>query len=409
MLRNLSKRKFQVLLLYTTTLIGVIMGVLSSIVNTRYIDPSTYGDVRYVQNLLNFTSSILLLGFFQSGSRLLAISSSDLESRKIKGCMVIILLVTVIIQIVSCGVLGFVHLEKVNLSYLFWISMPVCASPILINYVNMTAQGDNQIVRMSLARLLPALIYVPIAYLIYRYTGANATKMILLQWGFSCIILFIIIISTKPIFSNIKESWASLNEENHKYGIQLYIGSLVMVATNYIAGISLGVFNENNVEVGFYTLALTVTTPLSTLPAIIGTTYFKEFAKQPKIPGKVMKATILLTGISCICFILCIKPLVDFLYSEKYASVGIYAMILSVGFSIHGFGDMINRYLGSHGKGKEIRNASIANGIFKIIGFTILVYLFGIYGALTTVVICDVIYLAVLLYYYYQFTKISQK
>ena len=48
-------------------------------------------------------------------------------------------------------------------------------------------------------------------------------------------------------------------------------------------------FNEDNTEVGFYTLALTVTTPLSTLPAIIGTTYFKQFATQPRIPSKVLK------------------------------------------------------------------------------------------------------------------------
>ena len=178
-----------------------------------------------------------------------------------------------------------------------------------------------------------------------------------------------------------------------------------MVATNYIAGISLGLFNDNNIEVGFYTLALTVTSPLATLPAIIGTTYFKEFATQSKIPDKVMKMTILVTTVTCICFIICIKPLVDFLYSERYASVGQYAIILSIGFCLHGFGDMINRYLGSQGQGKSIRNASIANGIFKIVGFTVLVYFFDIFGALITVILCDVIYLMVLLYYYFKFVK----
>ena len=53
-----------------------------------------------------------------------------------------------------------------------------------------------------------------------------------------------------------------------------------MVASNYLAGITLGVFNEDNTEVGFYTLALTVTTPLSTLPAIIGTTYSLQSSQK---------------------------------------------------------------------------------------------------------------------------------
>ncbi len=74
-----------------------------------------------------------------------------------------------------------------------------------------------------------------------------------------------------------------------------------MVASNYLAGITLGVFNEDNTEVGFYTLALTVTTPLSTLPAIIGTTYFKQFATQPCIPSKVLKIPFCLLSVLVSC------------------------------------------------------------------------------------------------------------
>lgn len=402
-LQNLSKQKKQVLLLYSTTIVGVLLGVISSIVNTRFITPDIYGDVRYVQNILNFSSSLLLFGFFQSGSRLLAIAKDKEESSQIKGCLVIILMITALIQMAICFGCSVFNLEKDNISYLFLLSIPVCYSPLLLNYMNTTAQGDNQIGKLALARLIPALIYVPTAYVIYRFTGANASKMILLQWGCATIVLTIIIISTRPSFTKLKENWVKVKQENKVYGSQLYIGSLVMVATNYIAGITLGMFNSNNTEVGFYTLALTITTPLSTLPAIIGTTYFKRFATQPKIPSNVLKATLLLTISSCVLFILIIKPLVEILYPTTYASVGTYAIILSIGFSMHGFGDMINRYLGSHSQGKSIRNASIANGIFKIFGFTGLVYLFDIYGALSTIIICDAIYLAILLYYYKKF------
>lgn len=403
--KKLSKRKVQVIILYSTTLLGIVLGVLSSIVNTRYVDPDVYGDVRYVQNILNFTSSILLLGFFQSGSRLLAIADTEEEGARIRGCLILILGVTVVVQTICCIGAGLFHLERDNISYLFWVSIPVCSSPILLNYVNMTAQGDNQIGRMSLARLMPALIYLPIAYWVYVHTGADATKMILLQWGVATVVLLAIVLSTRPSFRGLRSTWELVKKENREYGIQLYWGSLVMVATNYIAGITLGIFNANNTEVGFYTLALTVTSPLATLPAIIGTTYFKEFARQDRIPAQVMKATLALTIGSCLLFIICIKEVVGFLYPPEYAPVGNYAIILSVGFSLHGFGDMINRYLGSHGHGRSIRNASIANGVFKVFGFTVLVYLFNIYGALFTVIICDAIYLGVLLFYYKRFVN----
>ena len=165
----------------------------------------------------------------------------------------------------------------------------------------------------------------------------------------------------------------------------------------------MGIFNEDNTEVGFYTLALTVTSPIATLPAVIGTTYFKRFATQSRIPAKVLKGSILLTVGSCILFILLIKPVVVFLYSEAYSRVGTYAMWLAVGFSFHGFGDMINRYLGSHGQGKAIRNSSIANGLFKIFGYTVLVYYFNTAGALLTNVLCSVLYCVLLIYYYRRF------
>ena len=178
-----------------------------------------------------------------------------------------------------------------------------------------------------------------------------------------------------------------------------------MVSTNYLAGISLGYFNEDNSEVGFYTLALTVTTPLAALPAIVGTTYFKKFATQPAIPKKVILATVALTFTSCILFILLIHPVVEFLYSESYAIVGTYASILSVGYCIHGLGDMFNRYLCSHGQGVSVRNASIANGIFKLLGYTFLVWLFNTNGAIATTIICDVVYFLCLIFYYIKFTK----
>jgi O-antigen/teichoic acid export membrane protein len=290
-------------------------------------------------------------------------------------------------------------------AWLFLLSIPVCFSPLFHNYIDQTAQGDNQIGLLSLARLLPYLVYVPIGYLVYSTYGATSDKMVLLQWGIYTAVYLVIIIATKPLFRHLKPVWKDLNDENKRYGIQLYIGSLVMVSTNYLAGISLGYFNEDNSEVGFYTLALTVTTPLAALPAIVGTTYFKKFATQPAIPQKVIIATVGLTFTSCILFILLIHPVVEFLYTDSYAIVGTYASILSVGYCIHGLGDMFNRYLCSHGQGASVRNASIANGVFKLLGYTLLVWLFNTNGAIATTIICDVVYFSCLIYYYVRFTK----
>lgn len=400
-----SKHKKQIVILYVSTLLGVLLGMLSSIVNTHFLQPADYGDVRYVQNIINFISAFLLFGYFLSGARLMALSDDRWYVRRVKGMMVVILVLACVVLCVLMGVCYFLHLNKPVVAVLFLISIPVCFYPLFLNYIDQTTQGDNQMGRLALARLLPFLVYVPLGYVLYSRFGATSERMILLQWGVYSLVYIGIIISTKPLFRQLKPIWENLHEENKRYGVQLYIGSLVMVATNYLAGISLGHFNKDNSEVGFYTLALTVTAPLAALPTIVGTTYFKKFAKQPCIPTKVIFFTVLMTIVTCVCFLLLIRPVVIYLYSERYAVVGLYASMLSVGFCIHGLGDMFNRYLCSHGQGVSVRNASIANGFFKILGYIVLVALFNTNGAIATTIICDVVYFSCLIYYYVKFVK----
>ena len=394
-------------MLYGFTLGGVMMGVLSSIVNTRFLAPAEYGDVRYVQNIINFLTTFLLFGYFLSGARLMALSDDRQYVARVKGTMILVLVVVCILLSLAMPVCYCLHTDKPAVALLFLASMPVCFYPLVMNYIDQTAQGDNQIVHLSFARLLPFLLYVPIAYVVYSNFGATPIRMVLLQWGLYSLVYVGIIAATRPVFHNLRPIWQELKEENRRYGIQLYIGSLVMVSTNYLAGISLGFFNQDNSEVGFYTLALTVTTPLAALPAIIGTAYFKKFATQPCIPRKVIIATVAMTMATCILFVLLIHPVVQFLYTDKYAVVGTYASILSLGFCIHGLGDMFNRYLCSHGQGVSVRNASIANGVIKILGYIVLVALFNTNGAIATTLACDVVYFACLIYYYIRFTKVT--
>lgn len=395
----------QIVTLYASTLGGVLLGVLASIVNTRFLDPADYGDVRYVQNIINFIATFLIFGYFLSGARLMALSDDRQYVGRVKGMMIIILALACLVLSIAMPVNYFLHTDRPAVSMLFLVSMPVCFYPLLLNYIDQTAQGDNQIGHLAVARLLPYLLYVPTGYFFYSYYGATPTRMVLLQWGIYSAVYVIIIIATKPLFRQLKPIWKKLNEENRNYGIQLYIGSLVMVSTNYLAGISLGYFNEDNSEVGFYTLALTVTTPLAALPTIVGTTYFKKFAKQSSIPSKVIIVTVGMTAITCVFFVLLIHPIVELLFSERYATVATYASILSVGECIHGLGDMFNRYLCSHGQGVSVRNASIANGVFKVMGYTVLVWLFNTNGALATTIICNLIYFGCLIFYYIRFTK----
>lgn len=402
-----SKSSKQVVVLYASSVIGLLFGVLCSVLNTRSLSPKLFGDVRYVQNIISFVSSLLLFGYFISGSRLLALSKDEYYSRRIRGAMVAILLATIFVLSLVMLVLYVISIfnGKQNLTPLYLSSVFLGSNVVLLNYVNTTAQGDNHIGRLAIARFLPSGVYLIVAFLVYRYFGCSPVLMISLFNGTAVLVLVWIIVSTRPSFHNLRDSLRQLYEENRSYGFNVYLGSLAGVSTSYITGITLGSFCADNANVGFYTLALSLATPLTMLPSIIGTTYFKSFAKEDKINRKVLTYSVALTSLSLIVFVAAIHFIVEILYDESYSVVAEYASWLAIGTSLHGFGDMINRFLGAHGQGRQIRNAAIICGLVIIFGSFVFVYFWNVNGAILTKNIGSLSYFLAMIVYYSKFIK----
>lgn len=406
---NKNKQNYQAVGLYVATLAGVFLGFIASVINTDALPPEAYGNVRYVQNGIQLVATVLLFGFFMSGSRLLALSCEEARSRRIRGTLLTVLIACSVMLMLATSLAGLLHFNKPEVKNLFLLSVPVCFYPLLTNYMNTTFQGDNHIGRLILARILPALVYIPVAKFLFDRLEATSGLMVLLQWGLYSFLLLVIVLSAKPSFIGMGPIFQELREENKTYGFQLYLGSLAMVATNYLSGVTLGLYGADNTNVGFYTLAMTLTQPLSYLPGIVGTAYFKKFVHEPSIPGKIMWVTIGMTIVSCMFFMILISPLVRLLYDESYSIVGNYAAVMSIGFCFHGIGDMFNRYLGSHGQGDSIKNSCYVSGFFKVAGSLVLVKLWNIDGAIITIIISSVIYCLFLYFYYRRYINRSNQ
>lgn len=400
-----SKSVRQASFLYVSTILGVIIGMGVSVLNTRALPPAEYGDVRYVNNFISFFSGILLLGYFVSSSRLLAIAGNREEASRIKGGTVAILGITALALtaiIFLCGIIHQFVLHR-DYAYLFYYVLPVCTCTLLLNYINTTSQGDNSISTIAFARCLPSLFYLGIAYCVFHFFKASPQLMLWLHNGIAVVILSILIFSGRPSFKNLKFSLKAIQAENKKYGLHVYYGSLANVSVAYIAGITLGLFASNNTNVAFYTLALTVTGPLAMAPSVIGTTFFKQFASQNKISPIVIKTTILVSVISLAGFDIFIFPLVHFLYDSSYQSVAYFSCFLALASTATGIGDVFNRFLGAHGQGRQIRNGAWMSGIISIVGYTAGVYFFDIYGAICTRILSAATYMVSMIYYYRQF------
>jgi O-antigen/teichoic acid export membrane protein len=388
--------------LYISMVIGVVAGIVLSMLNTRMLGKELYGDFKFVQNLFAFTQSFLTIGIFYSGGRIIAFQKDTEKKREFYGT---ILIFTALISLVLIAITGLFSLfeEKIfenSLKYVILACLPLAFVFPLQLCLEQLLQGDYKIHTLSFHRLSPKLLNILILlalYTFFEYKLLLNLEIFLLSMA---IPMVLIIIWIKPKFINFKSNTKLLWKENKTYGNPVFIGAIAGVASAQIAGFSLSYFVDN-VNVGFFALAITATTPLAMLPVAFGTTLFKDFISLPKIPARVIYYTVIMGLSTLALFLLVIGFLIRWLYPSEFIPVINLCYYTAIGSTLHGFGDFINRFISAKGKGKILRNSNFILGIINIGGYVGFVYLWGINGAAFTKLIAGFAYLLNMLYFYY--------
>ncbi len=414
MLTNLSwltgitrlRKTRQVVSLYTSMVLGLVIGIGASIINARYLGPEQYGDFKFLLNLFTFTITILTFGFFYSSGRLVAQRKHKEHRQDIMGAAVVIASVISIIMIMVLLFYSFFqngifnnelgHVIRIFLPLLLIYPFQLCCEQLL--------QGDNRIYLLSAFRLGPKLLYLITAVLFNYFIPLSLVSALFIHLVSIILLLFFVLFRLQPKMSLVKTYIKVIKEENKIFGFPVFIGALFGLASAQIGGFTISYFIDNK-NVGFFLLAITASMPLAMIPNTIGITFFKDFSNMPKIPGKVIMASIILSLLSLAMFLLFIKPIVIFLYSEEFAPVIPLSYSIAIGSTLHGMGDFINRFLSAKGQGKLLRNSNIIIGIVNLSGYFILVYFIGVQGAAITKFVAGSAYLTSMIFFYLTYIK----
>ena len=175
---------------------------------------------------------------------------------------------------------------------------------------------------------------------------------------------------------------------------------LFNTGSSALGGLLISYFGINNAGVGFYSLALTITEPLGFIPNVIATTHYKEFSTRTSVSRKLIMTTLSVTLVAmAACWIL-VGPFIKYFYGNEFQSVIALTYVVSFGVIMNGFADFFNRFLGSHGQGKALRNSAIIVGIFTMIFNISLIPLFGETGAAYTLICSGLIYILAMILFY---------
>lgn len=372
----------QVFILYTSTIIQAFFGFLVSVMLARKLGPEQYGNYSYLFNLFSFFLLLINTGHFLSTSMLLAKSSNLNYEKELIGAS---LLIAVIISILFCTVaFGFSYIqdylfnEKIGKS-IRYLSFALIFFPLQIFLENIFI-GLNKITSLATLRVGPKIIFS--IFLLISFYSDNLTyyTAFVLMLMSSYLVYCIQIISIKPKFTNLKSMIGLLRSENRQYGMHVYWGSIFGVASTYLVTLSISYF-QNNMDLGYYNIAVAVSTPLIFLPSSVASSYFKEFSRLHKVPIKIILSSITVSLVSLLIFILFLEPAISILYSDDYKKSVPIGYILGLAMIIHGYGDIYNRFLCAKAKGKEVRNGAIFAGFINILSFFIFVPNLGGLGA----------------------------
>jgi len=399
-----DKKNLGVLLLYVSTIVGLGFNFLGSILNSKMLSKESFGDFKYIQSYLLLLNSVINFGFFQSGSRIIAVAENKKKGQIIKGYLLYLCVAGLIIMFVlTLGIrlLGTRVLSDRVFHYLL-IFFPLFIAHPLMNYFESAFQAERKLLSFSLYKLVPPIAYI-ICLLIGRSFFSGIISYNIITYYSCSLLVFVLFFS----FDKVKFKWKSeeLDElllANKEFGLQIYYGALWGVGTGYLLTILVGYYNVNNVDVGRYSLAYTLVTLLTFLPTIFGTANFKDFVTAEKLPRKVLYQAIFSSLILLLLLIFTIDFWIKLFFNSSFVIVGLLVKIGAITAVLHGFGDFINKFLIAKGRGRIIKNAAIITGIIQLISAFIFIPRYSAVGAMIANAIGSGAYFLIFMIYYYK-------
>ncbi len=391
-------------------ILTIIVSFIISIINTRTLGPEKFGDYKFIINLFQFMAILSSFGLPNTTSQLLAqMQATNRDKYSLIGANFIMTALFSLVFILISIVFSFFEplIFNNHLGITILIFSPLVAVFISNSTFENILQGDNKIHELSLFRILPSVSFMLGLIAINSFFQLDLYTTLSIQLFIGIVVIIFFFILLRPEYTEYVRTVNVIWEANQSYGWHVYLGILSNVATVYLSTFTISYFLDNT-NVGYFALATNLTMPLMQVASVVGTTYFKDFAHLVKLPNKVTILTVIVTVFSVTMFILLIKPLVVIVYTERFIAVASLASIIAVGSAMQGMGDYFNRFLGAHGRGKELRNGAVVVGVINVAGYFFLIKYFGIIGAASTKLLAGIIYCSMMIFYYVRFRRMMQ-
>ncbi len=396
-----GKTATQTGILYASKVFDLLGGIVSSILLTRGLGPVNYGIYSTFLSIIGTSFLFFRFGLGSTSKYLLA-NAPESEEKNILGASAITALFISILFALFIFILSFFidPLLKMKLSPYLRLFAPFLLLFASRFFILCWATGLNKITLLALTTMGMKLSQIIMLLFLFFVLGKRGVA----QGIFSALfpfwvggIAFLLLI--RPRFDRVREKLKEIWATNKRFGLKLYVGQIANQPTYKLDRLFIARF-ASAAQVGFYNLADQGTLFIIHLPAAMAQSLYKRLAKADRIPGKVIRVTILWLFVGLFILYVAGPILIRFFFSQRFIITVQYIYPLGIAAFFQGLYQPFLAFLSSHGRGNEIRNIAITEGIINVFVAYFLVKNYGAMGACFTSAIAKFSDFLLYLYYY---------
>lgn len=395
-----SKVAHQTLFLFTAQIFGMVVGFVSNMLLAKQMGAVDFGIYSLSLAIIIFISIFFEFGYFSSASKMLAKNHDINLEKKIFGASIIIACVIFVLFLLFSLAISFL-LDIIfddKIGHIIRISSFVSWSFTIPFFMELILKGSNHIGYLAGFNIFSKILFVVFLLILFVFEGL-APLNALLSFSLSYALAFVIYgCILRPNFSGFSEILRTINLENKRYGMHVYVGRVIDVSTYNIDRLLIGYFISAK-DVGFYGLANSMATPINSLSNAMSSTMFKTLANSSKIHPAVLKANLAWVFLAFILANMLGNLIINFYLKEEYSDVLLLLFLMSIAVCFQALCQPYNAWISGHGYGKELKNANIKMTIVTAASSVLLVPVAGAVGACISSMISN-------LYSLFLYTKI---
>lgn len=372
-------------MLFSAQTISMFFGFCASVIQARWMEPAEMGRFAFCLSVVVVLSIFFEFGISSAGARVLALSRDrDRERQALGALMLLTVAISIAFSLFIAAVATPIDLIfSKNVRWLLAAAAALAFFHPFQTFIEQSCQGLNQIRRLSIFQLLMSgsyLLGLIVLAALRSLTAGAALGAYLAGIGVASLWT---LARMRPKFSGASSYIRLTLKETRGYGFNLYLARISGMVSSRADQLAIGYFLTDTAPLGVYAIAQKFSNPIAMISRALAITRYRAFARLARVPGRILKWNAAAIVAASVALVVAGPLLLKFVF-PKYTQASSLLLPFAVMNVFIGLFQPYNIFLGSHGRGAELRNIVLIVGITTIAALLVVVPRYGITSAAWT-------------------------